>query len=161
MKRIFILMLGLVFCSFLVFAQDKMQKQEKKEVKDTKGTSEAKSVSPSWTGYLVDKMCGARYVKGDAAIAAEKGMKHSKACALDEDCAASGFGIIMDGKYVKFDEAGDKLALDYLNKSEKKTNFLVQVSGSKDGEILNVKTLADAKTEVKKEEVKKEESKKN
>ncbi len=154
MKRILLLLLGLAFCSLLLVAQEKMQKQEKKEVKETK------AAAPSWTGYLVDKMCGARYVKGDAASAAEKGMKHSKACALDEDCAASGFGIIMDGKYVKFDEAGDKMAADYLNKSDKKSNFLVEVSGSKDGDMLKVKSLADAKVEMKKEEPKKEESKK-
>ena len=155
MKRILLLLLGLTFCSFLLIAQEKMQKQEKKEVKETE------AVAPSWTGYLVDKMCGARYVKGDATAAAEKGMKHSKACALDEDCAASGFGIIMDGKYVKFDEAGDKIAADYLNKSDKKSNFLVEVSGSKDGDILNVKSLADAKVEMKKNDAKKDEMKKD
>ena len=151
MKRISILVMSVLFCSFLLSAQDKMQNQEKKEVKETKGTAEAKAASPSWTGYLVDKMCGARYVKGEASAAAEKGMKHSKSCALDEDCAASGFGIIMDGKYVKFDEAGDKIAADYLNKSDKKTNFLVDVTGSKDGDMLKVKTLADAKMEMKKD----------
>jgi hypothetical protein len=159
MKRILLLLLGLTFCSFLLLAQDKIQKQEKREVKETKGMSETKAAAPSWTGYLVDKMCGARYVKGDATAAAEKGMKHSKACALDEDCAASGFGIIMDGKYIKFDEAGDKIAADYLNKSDKKSNFLVEVSGSKDGDMLKVKSLADAKMDTKKDEMKKEDKK--
>ncbi len=162
MKKTLLFALALSLCGFTLIAQDKAQKQEKKDAKETKAVSETKAASsPAWTGYLVDKMCGSRYVKGDATAAAEKGMKHSKACALDEDCAASGFGIIVEGKYVKFDEAGDKIAADYLNKSDKKSNFLVEVSGSKDGDILKVKTLADAKTEMKKEEAKKEEPKKN
>ena len=149
MKKLLILALALSFCSLMVLAQEKMQMQGKKEMKEMKETKETKSTSPSFTGYLVDKMCGSRYVKGDATAAAEKGAKHSKACALDEDCAATGFGIIMDGKYWKFDEAGDKMAADYLNKTEKKSNILVEVSGSKDGDMLKVKSVADAKLEMK------------
>lgn len=157
MRKFSILFLIISLWSLSAFSQEKMQMQEKKEMKEMKTTKESKSMSPTYTGYLVDKMCATGYVKsGDAAKAAEKGMKHSKACALDEDCAASGFGIISDGKYLKFDEAGDKMAFDYLNKSDKKSDFKVEVSGTAEGNMITVKTLTDAKMEMKKEETKKE-----
>ncbi len=146
----------ILFVSSSVLAQEKKEMQ-KKEMKEMKEMKETKSMSPTFTGYLVDKMCGTAYVKsGDAAKAAEKGMKHSKACALDDDCAASGYGIVSEGKYLKFDEAGDKVALDYLNESDKKSNFMVEVSGTAEGNMISVKSIVDATMEMKKDEMKKD-----
>jgi hypothetical protein len=145
MKKILVIGVVLSLCSMSLNAQESMKK------KDEKASKEMESKGMAFTGYLVDKMCGTGMVKGDAAKAADKGMKHTKACALDEDCAASGFGLVMDGKYVKFDESGDKLALEYLNKSEKKNGFLVEVSGMKDGDKIKVKSIAEGKVEMKKE----------
>ncbi|MCI0706468.1 MAG: hypothetical protein L0Y80_03155 [Ignavibacteriae bacterium] len=159
MKKLLIAGLVLALCSVPLMAQETMKKEETKQqdMKAKKEMKESKSMTMTVKGYLVDKMCGSGYAKGDAAKAAEKGMKHSKACALEEDCAASGYGIIMDGKYIKFDEKGDKLALEYLNKSSKKNDFLVEVAGMKDGDVLKVASLADAKME--KMEMKQDKSK--
>ncbi|HEY4611806.1 MAG TPA: hypothetical protein VII11_02365 [Bacteroidota bacterium] len=154
MKKLLAAVIIVSLFSISVLAQDNMSKQDKKEMKQSKEMKESKSMASTLKGYLVDKMCGAGYAKGDAAKAAEKGMKHSKACALDEDCAASGFGIVMDGKYLKFDEAGDKLALEYLNKSEKKSDFLVEVAGTQDGNMVKVKSLSELNTTMKQDKKK-------
>jgi len=59
-------------------------------------------------GYVLDAGCGAALAgkPGGAARAA----RHTKACALDEECAAAGYGILAEGKWVKFDARGDELA---------------------------------------------------
>lgn len=107
----------------------------------------AKSAATTFKGYLVDKMCAIRMVKsGDAKKATEKAMKHTKACALEDDCRASGYGLVIDAKFRKFDEAGDKMAVDYLTKSKKKDNFLVDVEGTADGELIKVAAIHDAKS---------------
>ena len=112
----------------------------------------AKSAATTFKGYLVDKMCATGMVKsGDAKKATEKAMKHTKACALEDDCRASGYGLVIDAKFRKFDEAGDKMAVDkmavdYLTKSKKKDNFLVDVEGTADGELIKVAAIHDAKS---------------
>ncbi|HTP14012.1 MAG TPA: hypothetical protein VMM37_10300, partial [Bacteroidota bacterium] len=37
-------------------------------------------------GYLIDKMCGVKMAKLDAARSTEKAMKHTKDCALEDMC---------------------------------------------------------------------------
>lgn len=131
--------LGIVMMSLSAVAQGKKEAAPKKDV----------AKADMWKGYLVDKMCATGYVKdGDAAKANTKGAKHTKACALEEECAGSGYGLIIDGKYMKFDKDGDKMTTDFLNKSKKKDNLLVEVSGTKEGELLKVKSITEAKTEM-------------
>jgi hypothetical protein len=97
--------------------------------------------SQKYTGYLIDKMCGMKDAKLEPAQATEKAMKHSKDCALEDMCKADGYGIISNGKFIKFDETGDKLASAYFDKSNKEDNFLVDVEGSMDGNILKVASI--------------------
>ena len=63
--------------------------------------------SMAWEGYLADKMCGSKWTgeKGE-----QRAIKHTKACALEEGCRASGYGLVTGGKYVKFTDASDAKA---------------------------------------------------
>lgn len=123
----------LVFAAFSLSAQEKMEKKE--------GAGEK-----TYKGFLADKMCGSGFTKsGDAKIAATKAKKHTKDCALEDNCKASGYGLIIGGKFHKFNDAGDKLALEYLNKTKRENNLVVQVKGTMDGDVINVASLKDAK----------------
>ena len=65
---------------------------------------------------------------------------HTRSCALK--CAKSGYGAIVDGKFVKFDEKGSDMAKEALNKSDKKDHLRATVSGEvKDG-VLHVSALS-------------------
>lgn len=60
---------------------------------------------------------------------------HPRSCALQ--CANGGYGVITEeGKYLRFDEAGNAKALAALKKSEKKDHLRATVEGTvKDGVI--------------------------
>ena len=110
--------------------------------------AQAKTVKKDmvYKGYLVDKMCATGFTKsGDVKKATEKAKKHTKDCALEENCKASGYGLIMDGKFHKFDESGDKLAVNYLNKTKWESNLVVEVKGMMDGDKINVASLKNSK----------------
>src|ERR1700737_1494572 len=65
--------------------------------------------------------------------------KPSRSCAMK--CEKAGYGAIVDGKFVKFDEKGNDLVKDALKKSDKKDNLRVTVRGElKDG-VINVSSL--------------------
>jgi hypothetical protein len=136
-NKIVIFALALFFASVSLMAQG--SKMEPKSSSDK-----------SFTGYVADKMCATGWVKsGDVAKITAKAMKHSKGCALEDDCQASGYGLVIDGKFYKFDEKGDKIAADFFQKSKKKSDFLVDVQGSMQGDVINVASIADAKPEKK------------
>ena len=108
------------------------------------------STDKTYTGYVADKMCATGWVKsGDLKKITAKAMKHSRGCALEDDCQASGYGLVIDGKFYKFDEKGDKIAQEFFEKSKKKNDFLVDVKGSMEQERINVISIADAKLEKK------------
>ena len=128
-QQLMLVLLALVFTTATLSAQAKMDKKEM-----------------AYKGYLVDKMCATGFTKsGDVAKATAKAKKHTKDCALEDHCQASGYGLVIDGKFHKFTSAGDKLALDYLNKTKREKDIYVAVSGTiKDGQI-DVATIKDAK----------------
>ena len=99
------------------------------------GTAQGKKTT--LTGHLVDQMCGGG-VK-DAAKAAD----HSKECALMDHCAASGFGIFANGKYVKFDAEGSKKAKALVEKTKKEKDIAIVVEGTLDGDTLTVASLKE------------------
>ena len=91
----------------------------------------------TWTNVaLIDSNCSARMK--------DKVDTHTRACALK--CAAGGYGVwTADGKFVKFDEAGNAKAKALLEASDKSDKLRVDVEGELDGETLKVATLAWAK----------------
>jgi len=65
---------------------------------------------------------------------------HPRSCALQ--CAAGGYGVIADGKFLKFDETGNEKALAALKKSEKKDHLRATVTGILQGDVITVSSIA-------------------
>lgn len=83
----------------------------------------------SWSGTLVDVMCKGRDLAN-----------HGKQCSLT--CAKSGFGVVLpDGKFVKFNETGNTKALAALKATTKEKDLKVKVTGTLDGEIIQVASI--------------------
>jgi len=143
MKKFSIAMAFLVVCSLGV-AQEKME-MEKKPMK-----------AHTTAGYLVDKACATKMEKLGMKKAMEKAKNHTKDCALQDACKASGYGIMSHGKFIKFDEQGDKLAAEYLDKTKKEKDIWVDVRGSMDGGMMKVESIKDVKAKAKKMVKKKE-----
>ena len=65
---------------------------------------------------------------------------HTKSCALA--CAKSGFGILdKSGNYLKFDAKGNQEAKSLLESSNKQDHIRVNVSGTKDGDMIHVQSV--------------------
>ena len=94
------------------------------------------------TGVVMDAACGAR-----VAANAEKTAKHTVACALMESCKASGFGLILEGRFLKFDPAGDKQALKLLEAAKVRENFRAEVTGEFSEDDVKVSAMKAAKRE--------------
>ena len=90
-----------------------------------------------FTGYLVDQMCGAG-IK-DAGKAAE----HTKECGLMDHCAATGYGIFAEGKFIKFDAEGSKKARTLLEKTKKEKDIQIIVEGTLNDDAMTVATLRE------------------
>ena len=78
---------------------------------------------------LMDAGCATHKEKMD------KPDEHTKACAMR--CGAKGgYGAIVDGKFIKFDQKGDELTDAALKKSDKTDHLRADVTGEmKDGKI--------------------------
>jgi hypothetical protein len=101
------------------------------------------------SGILIDNKCGH---KDGKAKSEEDAAKHPADCVLK--CAATGIGVAHDGKWIKLDEKGQKLAKEYLDKHKDDKNAThVHVAGK----------VNDAGDEIAVEEIhpKKEEKEKN
>jgi|SRR4051812_35722265 len=87
----------------------------------------------TWNGVpLVDKQCSRK--------AAADPDAHTRQCAMG--CAGSGFGIVTsDGKFLKFDKAGDEQALAALKATEKKDHLRVTVDGDEKDGVIAVKSV--------------------
>jgi hypothetical protein len=83
----------------------------------------------TWSGTLVDVMCKGKDLAG-----------HTTKCAVS--CAKSGYGLVLaDGKFVKFDEGGNAKALAALKSTSKEKDLKAKVSGSFDGETVQVSSI--------------------
>jgi hypothetical protein len=65
--------------------------------------------------------------------------KHTKSCAMQ--CSKSGYGAVVDGKFVKFDKKGSDLAAKAIKKSDKKDNLRANVTGELKGGEIHVSAL--------------------
>ncbi len=67
---------------------------------------------------------------------------HTKDCALAPNCKGSGYGVVTaDGRFVKFDEGGDRMAVKMLGFSDDKDNIKVSVNGEVKGDSITVVAL--------------------
>ena len=83
----------------------------------------------TWSGHLSDAMCKAK-----------DPTTHTRECILN--CAKSGLGLVTtDGKFLKFDAAGNKKALAALKASKKTENIDAEVSGELNGDTIKVQSI--------------------
>jgi hypothetical protein len=75
------------------------------------------------TGVLMDVMCS----KG---ATQELAAKHTRECGLMEHCVASGYGIVIDGVFHKFDAEGNKKAEAIFRSTKKTANITARVEGT-------------------------------
>jgi hypothetical protein len=101
-----------------------------------------KSNVSSVSGVLIDQSCGASMMKEANPEAAAAG--HTKDCAMKPDCAASGYAVISGSQMLKFDDKGDQLAKDFLQKTTKMDNLRVNVQGYITGDSIAVTSLTPA-----------------
>jgi hypothetical protein len=127
----------LIALSIAGFAQDK-KKESRKEI------AAGKDVAMAMKGYVVDLACAKDMIGKDDAMT--KAANHTKKCALEEMCAASGYGLFSDGKWYKFDEAGDKLAKALIEKTTKKKEIAVEVTGKMGDGTMAVTSIKEQKT---------------
>jgi len=87
-------------------------------------------------GILIDAECGKRL-----AGSPEQAAAHQVSCSLKEECAKTGYGVIVDGKFYKFDKMGNKLATVILKTTQKKAGLRVKVDGHFDSYIISPTVL--------------------
>ena len=94
----------------------------------------AAAFADDWTNVsLVDVNCSNKVKDNPDA--------HPRSCAVK--CGGSGYGIwTADGKYLKFDAAGNEKAKALLEASDKKDHLRVDVSGKLEGDALVVSSIA-------------------
>jgi hypothetical protein len=87
------------------------------------------AAADSFSGTVVDVMCRGKDLAS-----------HTRECALT--CSKSGYALVTaDGKFLKFDEAGNARALAQLKKLTKEKDLKAKVSGTLDGDILKVEAI--------------------
>jgi hypothetical protein len=83
----------------------------------------------SWTGTIVDVMCKGKDLAS-----------HTRQCALN--CAKGGFGLVLsDGRFLKFNEAGNAKSLAVLKSATKEKDIKAKVSGTLDGDVIQVQSV--------------------
>ena len=83
-------------------------------------------------GLLMDATCGQRL-----ADSPEEAASHLVSCSLRESCVTAGFGVLIEGKFYKFDKMGDKLALMIFQSTDKKANVRVRVDAHFDKDVIS------------------------
>lgn len=89
-------------------------------------------------GYLMDKAWSARVAKEGVDAA----KTHTKDCALMPNCKDSGYGVVTaDGKFLKFDKDGDRVAARMLGFASGKDNIKATVNGEVKGSSIVVTAI--------------------
>jgi len=83
----------------------------------------------SFSGTVVDVMCRGKDLAS-----------HTRECAIT--CSRSGYGMVTaDGKFLKFDEAGNARTLAALKKLSKEKDLKAKVMGTISGDVLKVESI--------------------
>ena len=90
-------------------------------------------------GVLMDKACSGKAEVRVLSTGIEGGMivaeAHTRECALMPACQKSGYGIFTyDQKFLAFDEAGNRKALEAIKASKKLDDLEVEVTGEIKGD---------------------------
>ena len=97
-------------------------------------------------GVIIDKQCSAKAEVRVLPTGIEGGMivaeAHTRECALMPACQKSGYGIFTwDQKFLAFDAAGNRKALELIKTSKKLDDFEVEVTGTVEGDIIKVESI--------------------
>jgi hypothetical protein len=104
--------------------------------------ADSKSQQTTITGILIDQACGGKMMsEADPEKAAAE---HPKSCATKAACAASGYSVISGKEMIKFDDNGNNIAKDWLQKTTKEDNLRVNVTGTRDGDKIAVTSITAA-----------------
>jgi hypothetical protein len=120
-----------------------VQAQEVKKDLKKAGAVQSKTRAVTMQGYVVDAMCAKGMAGKETTM--KKAAGHTKDCALEKECAASGYGLFSEGTWYKFDAAGDKQAKEMIEKSSREKELAFEVSGTMSGDILAVTSLKETK----------------
>lgn len=92
------------------------------------------AAAENWSNVpIIDSHCAAKAKANPDA--------HPRDCALM--CAKSGYGIIdKSGNYLKFDAEGSEKAKELLEKSSAKDHLRVNVTGTRQGNVIHVESLS-------------------
>ena len=87
------------------------------------------AAAETFSGTVVDVMCRGKDLAS-----------HTRECALM--CSKSGYALVTaDGKFLKFDEAGNARALSLLKKLSKEKDLKAKVSGTLNSDVLKVQSI--------------------
>jgi hypothetical protein len=114
LKKFIFSLTAIMALSLVIMAQDKAAKEV------------------TLTGALADKHCAG----ADMAT-------HGKGCVLSKDCRNSGLGVVVDGKFTAFDEAGSAKAQAALEKSKKDKGAKFEVTGTVTDGKMAVKSIKE------------------
>jgi hypothetical protein len=97
-------------------------------------------------GVLMDQACSGKAEVRVLSTGIEGGMivaeAHTRECALMPSCQKSGYGIFTyDNKFLKFDAAGSRKALEAIKASKRLDDLEVQVTGEVKGDTIKVESL--------------------
>jgi hypothetical protein len=99
-------------------------------------------IQASVSGVLIDQACGTKMLAD--ADPEKSASAHPKSCATADACAASGYAVISGKDMIKFDDNGNKLAKDFLAKTDKTDNLRVVVQGVRTGNTIAVTSISAA-----------------
>lgn len=142
MKAIVILAVTVTWLASSGAAQTSKQTPQNAPAKREALQSEDPGQTTTLSGYLVDAMC-ARGMAKRPETAMSKAARHTSACALEDGCAQSGFGVFSDGTWYKFDGEGDRQALALLKQTKTKRGVMVVAAGTPAGERFAVTALSE------------------
>jgi hypothetical protein len=97
-------------------------------------------------GVLIDKACSSKAEVRVLPTGIEGGMivaeAHTRECALMPSCQKSGYGVFTwDQKFLQFDAAGNRKALEAIKASKKLDDLEVEVTGTVEGDTIKVESL--------------------
>ncbi|MFI5252211.1 MAG: hypothetical protein ACHQQQ_07245 [Bacteroidota bacterium] len=131
----------LSFIAILVFSFAAFSQETKEEPK--KEMAASKAAVKTMKGYVVDASCAKDMA--DKPDVMQKAANHTKECALKEMCAESGYGLFSEGKWYKFDDAGDKQAKSLIESTTKTKEISVVVKGTPGDGTLAVTSIKEQK----------------
>jgi len=99
-------------------------------------------------GVLIDKQCSSKAetrvvpgprIEGGILVA----YTHTRQCALMPECQRSGYGVFTydTDKFLAFDPAGNRKALEIFKDSKKEDDFRVEVTGEVQGDSMKVENI--------------------